>query len=103
MAEATPNAKSGETGKTQMMELKRHYVPHNLVSVVGYQRPARFVKNAAGEQKEVEPAKFIEGEVYPSIFPGVGYDNKIWAGTVIEVPDAEAKDMRSKGIAEVYL
>lgn len=89
--------------KTVKMELKRHYVPRKLVSIVGYERPARFVKNAAGETKEVEPAKFIEGEMFPPIFAGVGYDNKIWAKTVIEVPEDEAKVMRQKGIAEAYI
>ena len=59
MAEATPT-------KTVKMELKRHYVPHNLISIVGY-------------------------------------ENKIWAKTVIEVPEDEAKVMRQKGIAEAYL
>lgn len=89
--------------KTVAMELKRHYVPHKLVSIVGYQKPARIVKNAGGEKVEVEPARFVEGEMFPPIFPGVGFDGKIWAGTVIEVPEAEAKDMRQKGIAEAYL
>lgn len=92
-----------DTAKAVKMELKRHYVPHKLISIVGYQRPAKVVKNAAGEMKEVEPAKFIEGEVYPAIFPGVGFENKIWAGTVIEVPEDEAKTMRQKSIGEVYL
>ena len=103
MAEAAPNAKAGETGKTLKLELKRHYVPHNLVSIVGYQRPARFVKNAAGEQKEIEPAKFIDGEMYPAIFPGVGFEKKIWAGTVIELPEDEARQAKGKGIGEFYL
>jgi len=97
------------------MELKRHYVPHKLISIVGYERPARFVKNAAGEMKEAEPAAFIEGEMFPPIFAGVGYgreydkagamtrEAKIWAKTVIEVPEDEAKVMRQKGIAEAYL
>ena len=89
--------------KPVKMVLKRHYVPHKLISIVGYERPARFVKNAAGETKEVEPAKFIEGEAFPALFPGVGYDNKIWAKTVIEVPEDEARDMRQKGIAEAYI
>lgn len=89
--------------KTLMMELKRHYVPHNLVAIVGYQRPARFVKNAAGDMKEIEPAAFIDGKVFPPIFEGVGYPNKIWAGTVIEVPEEEARVMRQKGIAEAYI
>ncbi len=96
MAEAAPT-------KTVKMELKRHYVPHNLISIVGYERPARFTKNAAGEMKEVEAAAFIEGEMFPPIFAGVGYDNKIWAKTVIEVPEDEGKTMRRLGIAEQYL
>ena len=91
------------TAKTVKMELKRHYVPRKLVSIVGYERPARFVKNAAGETKEAEPAAFIAGEMFPPIFPGVGYDNKIWAKTVIEVPEDEAKEMRQRGIAEAYI
>ncbi|RYY67719.1 MAG: hypothetical protein EOO12_00235 [Chitinophagaceae bacterium] len=89
--------------KTVKMELKRNYVPHKLVSIVGYERPARFVKNAAGELKEAEPAAFIDGEMFPPLFAGVGYDGKIWAKTVIEVPEDEAKVMRQKGIAEAYL
>lgn len=89
--------------KMVAMELKRHYVPHKLGRIVGYQKEARIVKNAAGEKVEVEPARFVEGEVFPPIFAGVGFDNKIWAGTVIEVPEDEAKTMRAKGIAEAYL
>lgn len=96
MAEATPT-------KTVKMELKRHYVPHNLIAIIGYERPARFVKNAAGEMKEAEPAAFIDGEMYPPIFAGVGYENKIWAKTVIEVPEDEAKTMKRLGIAEGYI
>lgn len=91
------------TQKTVKMELKRNYVPHNLISIVGYERPARFVKNAAGEMKEAEPAAFIDGEIYPPIFQGVGYANKIWAKTVIEVPEDEAKTMKRLGIAEGYV
>ena len=89
--------------KTVKMELKRHYVPHKPISIARYERPGRSVTNPAGETKEVEPAKFIEGEMFPPIFAGVGYDNKIWAKTVIEVPEDEAKVMRQRGIAEAYI
>ncbi len=89
--------------KTVKMELKRHYVPHKLISIVGHQRPERKVKNAAGEMVVATEAKFIDGVMYPPVFAGVGYDNKIWAGTVIEVPEDEGKTMRQKGIGEVYL
>ena len=89
--------------KMVKMELKRNYVPLKPYTIIGYERPARFVKNAAGEMKEAEPAAFVEGVSFPPLFPGVGYDGKIWAKTIIEVPEAEAKVMRSKGIAEAYL
>ena len=89
--------------KMVKMELKRNYVPLKPYTIIGYERPARFVKNAAGEMKEAEPAAFVEGETFPPLFPGVGYDGKIWAMTIIEVPEAEAKVMRAKGIAEAYL
>lgn len=89
--------------KTVKMELKRHYVPHELISIVGHQRPERKVKNAAGEMVVATESKFIEGEKFPPVYPGVGFDNKIWAGTVIEVPEEEARMMRQKGIAEAYI
>lgn len=100
--------------KSVKMELKRNYVPHNLISIVGYNRPAKMVKDAAGQMREVEPAAFVDGEVMPSIFPGVGFgavqengkkvrEQKVWAGTVIEVPEDEARNMRKLGIAEAYL
>ena len=100
-----PVSNDAPTTATKMvkMELKRNYVPLKPYTIIGYERPARFVKNAAGEMKEAEPAAFIEGETFPPLFPGVGYDGKIWAKTIIEVPEAEAKVMRSKGIAEAYL
>lgn len=85
------------------MELKRNYVPLKPYNIVGYERPAKVVKNAAGEMKEVEPAAFIDGEMYPPLFAGVGFDGKVWAKTVIEVPEAEAKVMRQKGIAEAVI
>jgi hypothetical protein len=89
--------------KMVAMELKRNYVPLKLGRIVGYQKEARIVRNAAGENKEVEPAEFIEGEMFPPVFAGVGFERKIWAGTVIEVPEDEAKTMRKLGIAEAYL
>lgn len=115
MTSVAPTAEAPAPVKTIKMELKRNYVPNKLVSVVGYQRPAKIVKDAAGTMREVEPAAFIDGEVFPPVFPGVGFgaifdedgnktrEQKVWAGTVIEVPEDEAKIMRRLGIAEAYL
>lgn len=107
MADATPNlttpAAAPEAVKAVQMELSRHYVPLNLIRIVGHQKPAITQKNAAGQMVELEPAKWMDGEMFPAPYPGAGFPNKIWAGTVIEVPEAEAKTMRSKKIAEAYL
>lgn len=89
--------------KTVKMELKRNYVPHNLIAVVGYQKPDIVAKNVIGQQVVVEKGGWIDGEMKPGLYAGVGYANKVWAGTVIEVPEAEAKTMRAAGIAEAYL
>jgi hypothetical protein len=89
--------------KTVAMELKRHYVPRNLRGIVGYQKEAIVRKGPDGRMMTVEEAAFIEGEAKPAVYPGSGFPNKIWAGTVIEVPESEAKDMRTKKIAEAYI
>ena len=88
---------------TVKMLLHKNYVPRNLVRIIGYQREARSLKDAAGRPIIVEPAQFIEGEMKPHQYPGVGYDSKIWAGTVIEVPEDEGRDIRQKRIGEVYI
>lgn len=101
MSQDAPN--TAAPSKTVAMELKRHYVPMGDYSIVGHTRPAKVVKDAAGHEVEVAPEKFIDGEMYPPIYGGVGFKNKVWAGTVIEVPEAEAKTMRKNGIAEAYI
>jgi hypothetical protein len=91
------------TAKAVKMELKRNYVPKQLLAIVGYQQEERKSKDAAGREYVTQERKWVEGEMYPPIYAGVGFPNKIWAGTVIEVPEDEAREMRSKGIAEAYL
>ena len=97
MTEVAPNT---DAAKMVEMELKRHYRPMGKHEIVGHLRPAKKVKNAGGEEIEVHPAEFIKGEMYPSVYGGVGFKDKIWAGTTIRVPADEAKVMRDKGIAE---
>ncbi len=102
MADATPN-QNKPAPKPVKMELKRNYVPKTLISIVGWMKPAVLRKNAAGEMKEVEKEEWRDGEMKPPHFAGTGFPNKIWAGTIIEVPEDEAKEMRQKQIAEAYI
>ena len=88
--------------KAVRMELLRNYVPINLLSIIGWNKPAVTKKNAAGQMVEVEPAAFVEGPK-PAPYPGAGFPNKVWAGTIIEVPEGEARDMRAKKIAEAVI
>jgi hypothetical protein len=103
VADATPNQNNSAPVKGVKMELKRNYVPKQLLSIVGWQKPAVLQKTAGGEMKEVEPAEWKPGEIKPPVFAGTGFPNKIWAGTVIEVPEAEAREMRQKQIAEAFI
>lgn len=91
------------TIKSVKMELLKNYVPLNLLRIIGYKKEAVQRKNAAGQMITIEPEAFIEGEMKPSVYPGTGFPNKIWAGTVIEVPEPEAKRMRQLKIAEAYI
>lgn len=89
--------------KTVAMKLAKNYAPRGAFRVVGYQRPEIRAKDAAGREQIVQTAEFIDGEMTPAKFPGVGFESKIWAGTVIEVPEDEAKAMNKAGIAQVHL
>lgn len=99
----TPAEQAPEPVKGIQMELVRNYVPVSLLRVVGWKKPALMRKNAAGQMVEVEPEEWMEGQAKPAPYPGAGFDNKLWAGTVIEVPEAEAKRMRTLRIAEAYI
>lgn len=101
MADAAPT--KTEPVKGVKMELLRNYVPRNLISIVGWQKPAIMQKTAGGEMKEIEPAEWRAGEPKPPKYAGTGFINKLWAGTVIEVPEDEARDMRKAKIAEAYI
>lgn len=88
-----------EPVKMIAMKLERHYRPAKEFEVVGYHKPEVKRKFPDGTMKVVEPAEFIKGEAAPAPFPGVISTGKIWAGTVIKLPEAEAKNIRNLGIA----
>lgn len=74
-----------------------------VYEVVGYWKPAIIVRNKLGKEEELEPAKFIEAEVAPPPQAGVGFDNKLWAGTVVRFTTEEAKYLRANGIGEIEI
>lgn len=85
------------------MLLRRNYRPRGEFRIVGYDRPERVAKDAGGREFVVEPASFVDGEMKPPRFHGVGTEGKIWADTVVELPEDEARDLRKRGIAEAYI
>jgi len=83
------------------VRLLKNYHPCGVFDVVGWHRPKLERKDAAGNMVVVQKAEFIKGEMAPAPYPGVGFPNKIWAGTVIRVPEAEARTMQKGRIGEL--
>lgn len=82
------------------VKLLKNYRPASeKFEIVGYHRPERKEKDTAGRMITIEEAAFIEGESAPPPFPGVGFDTKIWAETVVKLPMDEAKRLVSKNLA----
>jgi hypothetical protein len=94
------DGKPGGTAKTVLIRLLRNYRPLGQFEIVGHEKPAKFKKNAAGLEVEIEAAVFIEGEQTPPPTPGTGFETKIWAGTLIRLPVEEGKRLRNLGIGE---
>lgn len=86
--------------KMVSMELLRNYRPAGVFEIVGYVRPAVVRKDGAGREYEAEAAQFIAGEMAPPPQAGVGTQGKIWAGTILRVPQDEGRIMRTNNIAE---
>jgi hypothetical protein len=81
------------------VKLLKNYRPAGDYQVVGYHRPEKSVKDAAGRVIVVQEAAFIEGEGAPPPFPGVGFETKVWADTVLKLPMAEARRLVDKNLA----
>ena len=80
--------------------LTKNYVPRGEFEIVGYLKEAVKRKDAAGNWRIVEREEFIKGVMKPHATPGVGFSDKIWAGTQIKLPVDEAKAIIAKKIAE---
>lgn len=80
--------------------LSKNYRPKGDYEIIGYLKEAVKQKDAAGVWRVIEKEEFIEGEMKPHQTAGVGYQDKIWAGTHIRLPLDEAKQLVAKKIAE---
>lgn len=92
-----------DTGAASQMfpvMLNKNYAPKGDYEIIGYWKPEVKKKAAAGGWIIEEPEKFIKGEMKPHPNPGVGFPNKIWAGTHIKLPVDEAKNLVAKKIAD---
>lgn len=73
------------------VRLLKNYRPAGGHEVVGYHRPEKTQKDTTGKMVIVQEAAFIEGELAPAPQPGVGFETKVWADTVLKLPMEEAK------------
>lgn len=102
--------------QTVSVRLTRHYRPTGDYEVVGWHRPERKRKNAAGVEVVIQAAEFVqekdEDEVSPNFgkikpapptLSGTGFANKILAGTVIKVSKAEARRVRDLQIGTIEI
>jgi hypothetical protein len=80
-----------EAPKLARVKLDRNYRPLNPFEVVGHHQPEIKRKDSAGRDVTIQEAAFIEGAPMPSAIAGTGFPNKVWAGTVIELPETEAR------------
>lgn len=100
MPRGIPNERPepAETGAMIAMKLERNYQPSGAFELVGYHKPEVKRKDAAGREIVVSPEEFIEGEMAPPPYPGVGFDGKVWASTVIRLPEEEARRVQKQKI-----
>lgn len=81
------------------VRLLRNYRPAGEYELVGYQQQEIRQKDATGRQVVIQESKFVEGEMAPPPFPGVGFETKVWAETVLKLPTDEAKRLVGKNLA----
>lgn len=119
-APPTEQAQAIEAPKPKMVRVKllRNYRPQEQIDpadpkkqrrldpvfeIVGHWKPAVIVRNKLGKDEVITPETFVEGEPAPSQKAGVGYVNKLWAGTIARFASDEAKYIRANGIGEIEI
>ena len=83
------------------VKLDRNYRPAGDYRVVGHNRPEIKRKDATGREVVIQTAEFIPDEPMPAAIAGTGFKDKLWAGTVIEVAEAEAKTIVKQKIGSL--
>ena len=96
---AAPPQPSPEPVQLFPVRLLKNYRPAGAFEVVGYHRPEIVQKDTAGKMVVAQEAAFIEGEMAPPPFAGVGFNTKVWAETVLKLPKDEAKRLVGKNLA----
>lgn len=94
-----PSKDAKEPAKLFPVRLLKNYRPAGEHEIVGYHRPEIKHKDSAGRMIVMQEAAFIEGEMAPAPFPGVGFETKIWADTVLKLPTDEAKRLVGNNLA----
>lgn len=84
----------------QAIDLKRNYHPRGKYEIVGYWKDEIVKKSPAGVMEVVQPREFIPGEGKPAKVAGVGYKDKLWAGTIVKLPKDEARAVKQSGVGE---
>jgi hypothetical protein len=74
-----------------------------VFEIVGHWKPAVIVRNKLGKEETLSPEVFVEDEPAPSPKAGVGYVDKIWAGTIVRFTADEARYIRANGIGEIEI
>lgn len=99
-----PAAVEAAPEKRIKMKLERHCNPSGMdFEIIGHFQPELRRKNPAGVMEVVRAEAFIPGEPAPPPLPGVGTKGKLWAGTIIALPESNAKALRRAGIASVEI
>ena len=97
---ANETAAPAQPSKMFPVLLNKNYQPCGAYEIVGYLKEAVKTKDAAGNWKVIEKEEFVDGEMKPHQYAGVGFAGKIWAGTTIKLQIDEAKSVVAKKIAE---
>jgi hypothetical protein len=83
------------------VRLERNYCPINPFSIVGHTRPEIKKKNPAGREEIFQTEEWIPDQMMPPAIAGTGFKDKVWAGTVIELPESEAKTIVKQKIGSL--
>lgn len=90
-----------EGPKMARVKLDRNYVPRGPYTVAGHTRPEIKRKDSAGREVIIQHEEFVPNEPMPAAIAGTGFVGKLWAGTVIEIAESEARDMVKQKIGSL--